>query len=174
MFLWHLKSKHFAGDTIYPLNQLLEIYPEIAAAAREKYANREWLLERRIEPLNCLWNDVVQLSPVHPELLFTALRDVGFPARKVQFFEVPVDLLAPSQTVMLQVHNRPGIKELDPNDYLEFTPANLKRFRDLPTETIEHYRDFHANGKNPFLFIGVVHVLFKGKISINDVNVIEV
>jgi hypothetical protein len=173
MFIWHRRTNKFTGETIYPLNQLRELHPELAMHAQQKYVGREFLLEKRIEPLNCLWNDVIHLSPMHPQKAYAKLRELGMSIPETNFFEIPVASLDPRNAILLKTHNRPT-PVIDATDFLEFNIKNLEQQTEFPQVTLEHYKDFLAKGRSPFVFVGIVHVLYRGPISVVGVNIIKI
>ena len=61
------------GETLYPLNKLKDVYSNIYEEARSKYKGREAVMRHKIPYLNCLWNDVLHLTVVHPQKLKDAL-----------------------------------------------------------------------------------------------------
>jgi hypothetical protein len=75
--LFHTAPNRMVGTVLYPLNELEDVDPETWRQERKKYAGREQVLEKRVLPLNCLWNDVLHLSAVHPADIIAALDDVG-------------------------------------------------------------------------------------------------
>jgi hypothetical protein len=74
-FAYHLIPLHLRGTVLYPLHQLTVIYPDIAAKHMTKYQGRRHLLNKPIPPLDCLWNDVLMLSPVHPAAMKAAMEE---------------------------------------------------------------------------------------------------
>jgi len=62
-------------------------FTEIYQQAISKYEGREELLKLVIPTLNCLWNDVVFLSPLHPHKHYEAYSKIGFTPRNLQFFK---------------------------------------------------------------------------------------
>src|SRR5687767_12191852 len=86
--VYHLMSPGFAGEMLYPLAELRHRLPETYAAARAKYAGREWLLERPVPPLGCRWQDVVFLSPISPRLIYGALHRLGLLKRRPRWLSL--------------------------------------------------------------------------------------
>lgn len=170
-FVYHRKSKDFIGDVIYPLNQLP--FLEIKVREQNKYKGREALLEVNIPPLNCLWNDVIHCSPVHPTEVWDALRHAGFTPPSVSYFAVPVSLLSPTQTIIFLSSTQPN-NRYAPENYLQFTPENLKSHQCLPKATQEYYTTCKTEGRNPLVYVGIPHILYLGLIQIKDCEVIEV
>jgi hypothetical protein len=68
-FVYHFKPKNMVGDLLIPLNQLRDKHPMTYAEHVTKYKGREKLLEKTIPLLNCLWNDVLHISPIHPQIV---------------------------------------------------------------------------------------------------------
>lgn len=94
--LFHARRAEIRGETLYPLNQLEAIYPDIDARERAKYAGREQVPDFRIPLLDALWNDTLHLSPIHPRHLVAAWRAAGIwaPVWDLDFYEIPVTLIA--------------------------------------------------------------------------------
>ncbi len=170
-FVYHRKSKSFMGDTIYPLNQLP--FPDLKTQEQNKYKGREALLEVRIPPLNCLWNDVIHCSPVYPNDTYDALRQAGFTPPTAAYFAIPVSLLLPVQTIIFLSSTQPNNRYAAEN-YLQFTLENLELHRQLPEATQEYYTTCKTEGRNPLIYVGVPHILYLGLIQVNDCEVIEV
>ena len=65
-FIYHKVPADMSGNILYPLNVMEKINPEIYEKAVKKYEGREYLMREVIPWLNCLWNDVLHFSIVHP------------------------------------------------------------------------------------------------------------
>lgn len=65
MYVYHFKRKNMVGSKLIPLNKLKNIYPDIYKEHVKKYVGREKLLTKNIPLLDCLWNDVLHLSPIN-------------------------------------------------------------------------------------------------------------
>jgi hypothetical protein len=76
-YLYHRVPKDMRGNTLHPLNQLKKVSPDIYAQKVKKYEGRLEILERKIPALDCLWNDVLHLTAVHPTVLNAAFESVG-------------------------------------------------------------------------------------------------
>ncbi|MFK7806020.1 MAG: hypothetical protein AB8G95_30605, partial [Anaerolineae bacterium] len=98
--VYHLVPKNLEGDILYPLNRLKEINPAVAEPHAKKYKGREELMRRRIPPLDCLWNDVLQFSPIHPRDIVQTFRDEGFSLPPIKWFEIPLDRLELKHTAV--------------------------------------------------------------------------
>ncbi len=170
-FIYHRKSKNFEGDTIYPLNRLP--FPEIKIQEQKKYQGREALLAVTIPPLNCLWNDVIHCSPVHPNEVYSALKEAGFEPPAGQYFAIPATTLQPAQTTIFLSSARPNDRYAAEN-YLPFLLENLHLHQHLPEETKTYYATCKSEGRNPLIYVGVPHILHFGHILVNDCELIDI
>ncbi len=66
-YLYHRVPPHMEGTILYPLNQLKDIHPKLYAQEVKKYEGRERLLLAEVQPLHCLWNDVLHMTAVSPD-----------------------------------------------------------------------------------------------------------
>jgi hypothetical protein len=101
-FVYHIYQPDMVGTTLYPLNTLKTLHPDLYARQVAKYAGREAVLAFRIPYLDVLWNDTVHTSVIHPAYLTAAWEAVGVgrPFReRAQFFKIPLDRLAPHRCV---------------------------------------------------------------------------
>ena len=91
-FVYHAKQPDFFGPRLFPLTTLKEKQPEIYSRVVKKYEGREWLMKLVIPPLNCLWDDVLHMSLMHPALIYRILSEMGFEHHRYQreWFEIPV------------------------------------------------------------------------------------
>lgn len=94
-YVYHIHRGMFIGEQIVPLNQMpyRDGFEEVYKKAISKYVGREHLLTLVIPTLNCLWNDVVFLSPVHPHKQYEELIKIGYNPVKLQFYKIPIDVL---------------------------------------------------------------------------------
>jgi hypothetical protein len=167
-FAYHLVPPNLRGAVLYPLNQLKVIYPDIAATHMIKYQGRLQLLEKLIPPLDCLWNDVLMLSPVHPAAMKAAMEEAGHfrPAR--QWFEIDAALFRRENTAIYLPDTRPSEERIIP-----FEQHCLAQYTHIPEAQKQFYRQVEP-GKPFLLFGGIPHILYKGSINVADVHVIEV
>ncbi len=110
--LYHRVPDPMFGEILYPLNRLAEINPALASAHAEKYRGRENLMAVRLAILDCLWNDALHLSPVHPAKIKTALLESGYPEKELglrRFFAVDPRTLKPGRAVFSEI--RKTLKE---------------------------------------------------------------
>lgn len=183
-YLYHRVPDKVVGASLLPLNTMknpetLEIEAEVKEAlkkayetAMEKYAGeyRKTIPEKKVPPLNCTWGDVLQFSPVHPALLKEALEAEGFEPQETKFYQIDPALLS-SENTTIYLYN----EDKDaPDEFTEYDPEKLKEFSKLAKETQRHYAQARAEGKRPFLFVGVPHVFLKGSLDVSNLPVITV
>jgi len=185
-YVFHRVPDDLRGSMLYPLNQLAGVHPDLYTELRKRYATREDIAALRIPPLgNCLWNDVLHFSPVHPNRLKQALEGSGhaLPDGWHRFFQVDTRLLAPADTVIYRSETIFWSGKFDIGDAskqlgrecLPFDPGTLRHFGEIPQAARDYFASV-APGSGLALFLGVPHVLFKGRIDLNlaGVEVIEV
>ena len=158
------------GTTLYPLNVLKETQPEIYNEHIKKYEDRKHLLTTEIPPLRCLWNDVLHLTAVAPASLKANLAKAGIELPPTAWFKIPVSLIQGGNSIAFTYRRD---KDVIPNfkEYEPFDPARMEIYRIVPEETIEYYKQKRADGARPLLFHLVPHILYKGTI---DTEVLEI
>jgi len=167
-FIYHKVPDDMQGDVLYPLNELKDRLPETYAIQVAKYKDREWLLQREILPLSCLWNDVLHFTPVHPRLIYTSLRQAGFKYPSTRFFEFDYTRWDPDGCAIMFFSGG------EDRSYHLGRPCDFTNIDMLPSETEAYYRECYSQKANPLLFSGIPHVLYKGSVDIKNCTVIEV
>jgi hypothetical protein len=170
-YLYHRVPGNMFGAVLYPLNALKESHPDIYAEHIKKYKGREKLLSAEIPPLHCLWNDVLHFTAVSPQELKNNLAKAGIELDPVAWYKVPVSMIKGEKSITF-IYRRdtgliPTFKEFEP-----FDPSKMSTYRKVPEETIEYYRQKHAEGVRPLLFHLVPHILYKGNIETKDLEII--
>jgi hypothetical protein len=176
-YLYHRVPDDLKGHILYPLNQLKSVYPSLYAAKSASYQNRETVMQARLPILDCLWNDVLHFSPVHPSKIQKARVAAGFSRRPRRYFEVdPVVKGLNAENAVIFLHQRvnPESFQLDDADFRVFNPRELKLLEELPESTLVYYKEMFANGKRPLTYLFVPHILYQGQLDIRDVKIIEV
>ena len=152
------------GSILFPLNELKEIFPDVFAKAMKKYSWREKLLDQHIAPLDCLWNDVIHLSPVHPAKLKHAMQKAGRPMNfDWKFYEIDASLLDPTKTVVYIGSPSDMIE----TDFFAFDPNDLEKYSTVPEATKVYYKRIADRGERPLTFHLIPHILFRGSIDIS-------
>lgn len=151
---------------LYPLNDIRARHPDVYEREIAKYRDhpsRAELPRTVIGKLNCLWNDVLHCSPIHPHLLYRAWRERGAnidPDR--EFYRIPISQVAHLPVAMMKGRE---VEWLDKEGYSELDT--------VPVETLEWYERMAEQGLVRGSFVGVPHVLVKGPIDISGVEVVR-
>jgi hypothetical protein len=171
-YLYHRVPKNMEGTILYPLNMLKNTCPEIYADQVKKYIGREMLLTKEIPPLKCLWNDVLHFTAVSPEVLKTALKEAGI-YYKMSFFKVPISIIEGENSIAFTQREDANSAKII-NDYEIFDPKRIEIYRTIPLKTIEYYKQKKADGLLPLLYHLVPHVLYRGIIETEGLEIISV
>lgn len=174
-FIYHLVPKQMTGDTLYPLNQLREMLPDVAAVYTPKYEGREEVMERIVPPLNCLWNDVLMFSAVHPQIIKQQFAEEGIKLGTMRSFQIPINRLDADCTAVYLFHQlRPyGNHQDDNTQFVMLSDIPFEPLTRTPHLLREHIRMARSEERRPFMFMGVPHILYKGTLSIADIEIIE-
>jgi hypothetical protein len=172
--LFHTVPDQLAGTVLYPLNELALV--DRAAWEREqaKYEGREHVLAVRVPPLGCLWNDVLHLSPVHPEDIAAELRAVGLEPLRRRFFEIEAAALDPARTVVFANRRARSANVIDDSEWLPFEPEGVPALAGFAEASRRYYRECAATGRRPLLWGCLPHVLHRGALDVRDLPVVEV
>lgn len=175
-FVYHRVVENMQGTILYPLNQLKDIYPETYAQHARKYEGREHVLEAKIpSPLDCMWNDVLHFTAVHPQTLFTNIEEAGFNARELvwkRWFKIPLTFFNAENTIVCFYRRDIRIVP-DARDFHPFDPKRIGEYAAVPAETTEYYKEQFTLGKRPLFFHHVPHILFKGTIETAGLEIVE-
>jgi hypothetical protein len=164
------------GEVLYPLNQLALIAPSAANDESKKYEGRKHLMAVRLPILNCLWNDVVHLSPVHPSKIKQALLEAGFQDVPIarSFFMIDPEALIPSKAVHFKNSTDTAAKyDFPESDFSAFEHAQYQELPDIPKEQRSYFVRIKAEGGRPLLMARTPHVFYQGEINIRRAEVIQ-
>jgi hypothetical protein len=170
-WIYHKVPENLFGNTIYPLNQLKTIRPDLYESQIRKYRGREGLLSRYVPSLDCLWNDVVFLCAVDPVLINAAIESVGLLSPKdfgaCHYFKIDLDVLDRSLlTTFLHAAD-------DQLIFSSFDVDKMSEYALIPEAQHEYYREKRQTMKPRYLVHSrVVHILYKGRIDISDTTII--
>lgn len=179
-YVYHMVPKEMRGETLISLNALEKIDTELYESYASKYydhPDRIKLLSRRIPKLNCLWNDVIFLLPLHPYHVFDALNSIGIRVKKnLMFYEIPADRL--NENINAVYFYR---KEKDfgpaadiPNEEVELIDITLfEGCSSLPVDTLAYFKEGQKKGSRMGMFVYIPHIMSLGSIKVKDVNVIN-
>ena len=176
-YVYHRVPDNLTGHVLYPLNQLKNIFPSLYVTKAANYQNREAVMQARLPLLNCLWNDVLHFSPVHPSKVQEALAEAGFGRKLRRYFEVnPIAKGFNPTNAVVFLHQQVTLEkfQLVEEDFRSFTPGELHSLGEIPEATLAYYREMFELGKRPLVYLYVPHILYQGRLDISDVNIIEV
>lgn len=171
MYFYHGMPEDMKGSELIPLNKMLEIDPELRAKYLEKYKGREDILERKIPLLDCLWNDVVQLLPLHPRQLFELQKELDL-IKKIpdyRYYQINADALDPSQTVVY-FKTAPGEENVTVKWLKD---VQCEELQSIPEATRKYYESMVGTGEPVFNYQFVPHVVYCGAIDISSAQVIH-
>jgi hypothetical protein len=184
-FVYHAVPSPMLGSVLYPLNMLKSIYPDIYETHVRKYDWRRSFLNLTVPRINCLWNDVLHFSIIHPSEIRENLWNSGSTNREVaRFFEVPVELLV---SLPYAVYYTPP-PVLDNSSYDNdqqapghvIDPALVKMpheydfiYPEFSEATRQYYSHEFQLGRRPLAFNGLPHFLLKGSLDIAGIRVID-
>ncbi|NJL56096.1 hypothetical protein HC928_13625 [bacterium] len=179
-FIYHAVPKNLSGKVLYPLNQLKTYFPGVYTIHAQKYMGREHLMQRQVFPLNCLWNDVLHCFPVHPAQIRYGFIHAGFDWHPRLWFIIhPTSVgISKENTViflrtLLKVPEQLDDFNFSSTKFVSFSEEQLSRIVKLPTATLEYWKFAKAAGEAPFLFNFVPHILYRGTIEIQDLDLIH-
>ncbi|MEX2369088.1 MAG: hypothetical protein WD552_01690 [Candidatus Paceibacterota bacterium] len=168
--LYHFVPQNMQGTVLYPLNELKDVYPDIYEEAKSKYKGREAVMQQHIPFLDCLWNDVLHLTAVHPKDIKEALGA----ERKFKAFVINPHSLAAEKTVVYLYQHKDRMLKMDKENFSQYDPDDIGQYAELPEATKEYYREMREKGERPLLFVRVPHILYKGSVDTSNLEIVEV
>lgn len=170
MYVYHFVPEGMKGSTLYPLNTLKEVHPDIFEKQNKKYKGRENVKDTEIPYLGT-WNDVIHLSTIDPSEVRQALRDAGAPSSTGwKVFCIDADLL---DTPKLIIHVESGTYGAGPVINLPFTEENYAQHCHLPDRTKLYYRRCVEDGRQILMYGFAPHVLYGGTIDVSESEIRE-
>ena len=176
MLLYHLVPTELVGTKLYPLNDLKSFHLDLYERARTKYIGREAVMQQIIPLLDCLWNDVIFLSPVHPEKILHARISFGLQGnydKKSPWFVLESENLDQSKLILYR--HRPkwlADQEQDKAEYLPFVEVSQfekEQLTEIPECALWSIQKFREKS----LFQSYVpHLLYKGVIDITNASIV--
>ena len=170
-YLYYGIPEYMIGDSMIPLNEMMSVDSELREKYLEKYKGREEILERKIPLLDCLWNDVVQLLPLHPKKLFELQQQLGIVENipDYRYFQIDPNSLDPGKTVVY-FKTAPGEENVTVKWLAD---VNLNDLQDIPSATVEYYRNMVSTSEPVFNYQFVPHIVYKGTIDISSANIVS-
>jgi hypothetical protein len=177
--VYHLVPRDMQGETLYPLNQLKMLWPEVYDRAMAKYDDdpgRRLLPQRVIPKLGCLWNDVVQCAGLHPYWVYQTLTERGMNLNpNLHFYQIPIERLEGKPLAVYHA-DPPDDREvgalLDDSEIDLITVREYREQTNLTARTLAWFDHLATVGKVFGLFVGVPHILVHGSIDVRGVQVI--
>ena len=169
--IFHHLPSSMKGSVLYPMNQLKDIDRQLFDTYRKGYEGREKLLERRLPFIDCLWNDVLHCSPVHPERIIQAMRDQGIVEGipHLRYFEIDTDLLDMEQAI---IYFREG-SGFDDVRFVRALDIDWAEVDVIPDITLRHYHEVAEGREELFAYHGIPHVLYKGIIDTKSLPILQ-
>ena len=169
--LYHSVPKELVGNILYPLNELKTIYPEIYAKERSKYIGREEVTQQIIPKLDCLWNDVLHFSAVHPSIIKSALAEAGDQVNlKRTYYEVDPTLLDLEKTVIYLYLYKDKNKQ---ENWAAYDPRDLDKYSLIPQFTKDYYKKMLERNERPLLYHGIPHILYRGTLDTTKLRIVS-
>lgn len=171
MYVYHLIKNEMSGNVIYPLSELKKIYPELEEIYMQKYIGRIELMWRKLPILDCLWNDVIHLSTLHPKKTFNGIFNLnGLKNKTIKFVAIPVIDLDESKCVYFNPSNlyRSCISKVLDGEVEKFISTEYIEQFELSSLQIEEWKDNVKNKKPLLLFSYTRHLLYAGLIHIGN------
>jgi hypothetical protein len=167
-----------SGDLLIPLNTLKATHPEAYSEHVKKYKGREELLQKNIPILNCLWNDVLHISPINPQILLDTWRSEGLfefsgIKKSIEVFKIPVKLLNDETTVCFQSFNY-DFHSKDPNlfKYWNFNQSEFKEQNEVEPKQVEIWKNDIENKRPLFWYSHTMHILAQQTIDTRSCELI--
>jgi hypothetical protein len=177
-YIYHRVPTNLKGETLYPLNTLKNIYPDIYANETSKYAGREYVKEQRISLFdNALWNDVIFFVAVDPNKIYEARREAGWSDLKPQkYFKIDPRNLDQSKLGIFLFRTTADPTDYSSDDFEAYNYDELNLYTKIPESTKEYFKhEFEAGEPYIKLFYRYIpHVLYYGEINIANTEIITV
>ncbi|OGH69242.1 MAG: hypothetical protein A2754_04190 [Candidatus Magasanikbacteria bacterium RIFCSPHIGHO2_01_FULL_47_8] len=174
-YLYHSKPKDLKGNILYPLNFLKEKHPDIYENQVKKYTGREHITQQRIPTLNCLWNDVLHFSAVHPKEIKEALIQAGRTDDfTMEYYQVDPKILDLANTTVYLYAHQDLKDKMNEGNFAPYNPEELAQFSSMPQSTKDYYKEMIAKGERPLLYHGIPHILYKGNLDLTGIPIITV
>lgn len=177
-YMYHRVPDDMFGTKLYPLNVLRSVNRDIYRIARSKYLHdderglpdRTFLMAQVVPKLNCLWNDVLHSSSVHPQKIMDAWTTAGFtPRRPLTMFEIPLEMLDPDRLLIYEY--RTWTIDLPEGEFIPYDPERYGHYAEVTAIAREKFKSMTA--RRPFwMFAHIPHVLYRGEIETRDLRTI--
>ena len=169
--IYHIVERKPVGDVLYPLAGVRDINQELYSNLMSKYQGREKVLSMVISQLNCRWDEVLHMSPVHPSKLSDVLAGAGL-NRKFLYYEIDPTTLDQNNLILYPntYRDEDKIYNLEAKDFVEFNSSDLNKWAYIPQKTVEYYKQRIREGKQFLTFRNIPHILYKGSIDVSNLE----
>jgi hypothetical protein len=180
-FIYHMVPNKMAGEVLHPLSELRKTWPKRYEIEIKKYDDhpiRKNLPKRIIKKIDCLQEDVIHFTPMHPHLMFKGLKTVFNDWERSQlFYEIPIERIGDQPAVYFDM-NRTGTYIFGNDEPEEmFETVNAKTYKiltELPKEALEFYEQWKSRGEKGAPAMGrIPHLMVKGQVSVEKCQVID-
>ncbi|UPW83858.1 group-specific protein [Lysinibacillus sp. Ag94] len=179
-YVYHMIPKKMTGEVLISLNEIKLIDSELYKTYSKKYSDhpeRPSLFLKRIPKLNCLWNDVIFLLPLHPYYVYEALYSLGLSIKKdLMFYEIPTERLMKNKNgvYFYNKENYRGPASDIPDEEIQVIDIiSYPECSALPSDALAYFTEQHKKGVNFGMFAHIPHILSLGNINIKGVNMIN-
>ena len=180
MPLYHMAPHNMSGTILMSLNEIEHTMPDIYQLAIQKYKGRELTMERTIPHLECRWNDVINLCPVHPSHIMKQRIRAGQEWWQTMWYEIDPEIAGLNSDNSVIWTMQPGsycnetAQILDPTHFIRYASDVLDSLKALSARARWAYRNASALGTTKLLFNCVPHIFFKGIIDTTQHRVIKI
>jgi hypothetical protein len=151
------------------------VNPERYEQQAAKYAGREATMQQRIPTLDCLWNDVLHLSPVHPVKIAELAGACGVGWGVAEWYELdPVAMGFNSANTSFFRYRKVDDVTMADDEFEPFDLAKLSELTELPQSTRDYYAAAGRSGGRYFIFVGIPHILHRGALDVSSIPVVRV
>lgn len=170
-YLYHGVPEKMEGTQLIPLNEMFKSHTDLYEQYMDKYKGREEILERRIPLLDCLWNDVVQLLPLHPRALFELQQKLGLIEEipNYEYFQVDSGKLESDKTVVY-FKTAPGEEHVTVKWLKD---VDLDELQTIPPATVQYYESLVGKNEPVFNYQFVPHIVYKGNVTVSKSETIH-
>lgn len=170
MYLYHFVPDNQTGDTLYPLNELKKVNPELYKKHFSKYKN---LKEKDVKiPGFGHWNDCLNFIPVNPKLVKSELEKFGHNTDWTwRFYKIDANTLDNDKLILMVPEDKEDALK---RGFLPFNEENFKKYCKITDIARHRYKNAKDNSETPFTFGGITHALYKNSLPTNNLEVVEI
>lgn len=173
-YLYHMVPREMVGTILYPLNTLKYTHPDLFSEYAKKYSGREQVLERRIPTLDCLWNDVLHFTALHPKKVMEELVKLGCTPMHFECYQIDSFQLDPANTTVFTYLRDVKGQVLIEDDFAPYDPSATDQWAYVPDATRTYFKESLEHGERPLMYHFVPHILYKGNLDVSDAPVIKI